>query len=184
MLKYSSWRKILSGYLCVFQNSPQLLQLAVEDNVDGARLLHLPQDLLVLVLVLEAELVDNRPQVRVCGGLEQLLQPDQPLVVLVEDGEAAPPKGLDQGHVGLRDQSRAWVKVDRVAVPGPHIVPSGFCQRTFMNFTFIPLSHQCGESPWHRRCFGCGWGGQRFCQRVKSNVTVSQFIGRYWLRKE
>ena len=142
MLKYSSWRKILSGYLCIFQNSPQLLQLAVEDNVDGARLLHLPQDLLVLVLVLEAELVDNRPQVRVCGGLEQLLQPDQPLVVLVEDGEAAPPKGLDQGHVGLRDQSRAWVKVDRVAVPGPHIVPSGFCQRNcelYIHSSFSPM---------------------------------------------
>ena len=93
--------------------------------MDGPRPFHLPQDLLVVVLVLEAELVDNSPEVGVSGGLEQLLQPDQALVVLqedlkgkglsvhlVKDGEALPAKGLDQSHVSFRDQPWAWVKVD------------------------------------------------------------------------
>ena len=71
--------------LCVFQHCPEFLKLAIEDDVDGPRPFHLPQDLLVVILVLEAELVDNSPEVGVSGGLEQLLQPDQALVVLQEE---------------------------------------------------------------------------------------------------
>ena len=73
--------------LCVFQHCPEFLKLTIKDDVDGPRPFHLPQDLLVVILVLEAELVDNSPEVRVGGGLEQLLQPDQALVVLQEESQ-------------------------------------------------------------------------------------------------
>ena len=69
----------------------------------------------------------DRPEVGVRGGLEQLLQPDQALVVLVQDGEALPSEGVDQACVRLRYESRTWMEVDRVALPGSQEVPSGFC---------------------------------------------------------
>ena len=54
----------------------------------------------------------DRPEVGVRGGLEQLLQPNQALVVLVQDGEALPSEGVDQACVGLRYESRTWMEVD------------------------------------------------------------------------
>ena len=61
-------------------------------------------------------------------------------VHLVKDGEALPAKGLDQSHVSFRDQPWAWVKVDRVAVPGPQIIPAGLWEMNYeLHDEYFPL---------------------------------------------
>ena len=54
------------------------------------------QIFLLVLLILEAELPDHDLDVRLGGSLQQLLQPHQAPVVLVEDGEALPAETLDE----------------------------------------------------------------------------------------
>ena len=60
------------------------------------------------------------------GKLEELLQPDQGLRVLVQDGEHPPPVGEDQVPVGQRYGGRVGAEIDGVSLQllGHH-VPSG-----------------------------------------------------------
>ena len=54
------------------------------------------QIFLLVLLILEAELPDHDLDVRLGGSLQQLLQPHQASVVLVEDGEALPTETFDE----------------------------------------------------------------------------------------
>ena len=77
-------------YLRLLQHRPDLLIVAIEHDVDLAGLLHLLQDQLVVVVVLEVELLHHDPRVVLVsrGVVEQLLQPHKALVVLV-DGQGS-----------------------------------------------------------------------------------------------
>ena len=55
--------EIFRNCLGLFEHCPDLLVVAVENNVDLSGLLHLLQDLLVVVVVLEVELLHDNPRV-------------------------------------------------------------------------------------------------------------------------
>ena len=66
-------------------------------------MLKIPRDLIIrsqifllVLLILEAELPDHDLDVGLGGSLQQLLQPHQASVVLVEDREALPAETLDE----------------------------------------------------------------------------------------
>ena len=61
------------------------------------------------------------------GKLEELLQPDQGLRVLVQDGEHPPPVGKDQVPVGKRYGGRVGAEIDGVSLQllGHHIPAGG-----------------------------------------------------------
>ena len=71
--------------LRLLQHRPDLLVIAVKDDVDLSGLFHLLEDQLVVVVVLEVELLDNNPGVVLVGGgvVEELLESHKALVVLV-----------------------------------------------------------------------------------------------------
>ena len=73
-----------------------------------------------LVVLLKQVVTQNNP----ISDEKKNCYPSNPY--LVEDGEAIPAEALDQGHEGRRDQLRARVQVDRVAVPLHHEVPTSF----------------------------------------------------------
>ena len=71
-------------------------------------MLKIPRDLIIrsqifllVLLILEAELPDHDLDVRLGRSLQQLLQPHQASVVLVEDCEALPAETLDEIGEGL-----------------------------------------------------------------------------------
>ena len=53
--------------LSLLQHRPDLLVIAIEDNVDLSGLFHFLEDQLVVVVVLEVELLDNDPGVVLMG---------------------------------------------------------------------------------------------------------------------
>ena len=57
--------------------------------------------MLLPVILIRRQLPDDDSDVRLRRRLEQLLQPHQPLVVLVQDGVGAPAETLYQLNVGL-----------------------------------------------------------------------------------
>ena len=73
-----------SHRLRLLQHRPDLFVVAVQDDVDFPGLLHLLEDRLVVVVVLEVELLDDDPGVVLVSGgvVEQLLKSDETLVVL------------------------------------------------------------------------------------------------------
>ena len=76
-----------SHRLRLLQHRPDLFVVAVQDNVDFPGLLHLLEDRLVVVVVLEVELLDDDPGVVLVSGgvVKQLLKSDETLVVLREE---------------------------------------------------------------------------------------------------
>ena len=76
-----------SHRLRLLQHRPDLFVVAVQDDVDFPGLLHLLEDRLVVVVVLEVELLDDDPGVVLVSGgvVEQLLKSDETLVVLREE---------------------------------------------------------------------------------------------------
>ena len=76
-----------SHRLRLLQHRPDLFVVAVQDDVDFPGLLHLLEDRLVVVVVLEVELLDDDPGVVLVSGgvVEQLLKSDEALVVLREE---------------------------------------------------------------------------------------------------
>ena len=101
-----------SHLLRLAQHSSDLVLVAVEDDMDGAQLFYFQQDLAVVISLTEAEFPEENLGVGLQWRLDQLLEPEEAVVVLVEDGQALPAEAFNHGLVGLGDEEGAGVQVD------------------------------------------------------------------------